>query len=309
MPPRQPTKGQNRGGKTTNKNFDWIASVSRSGGDDGEGDSLKNYDTQEKYKAWIDQKVLTYEGNQDELPPEKRQGIQEDLLRLLRKLREGVMASGREDSFATDVYEMSLFLAAAYGKTDQVTAVATHLLPTETIHSAASPTWKRPPPREFVILLILLHHIVIGLRSSASLRWVVLAISSPLLTSKVCRNNLDWLKNIILSLRAHNYQSFWKIASEDHIATVARASSPSGTPSQRELAAIHGELHKIRQYVQGTAWCVIRIAYREESEKWLSNTLRLGPLASTWLSERQRLCEASPTDGKTSRWTIYKPKA
>ncbi|CAG7846797.1 SubName: Full=Uncharacterized protein {ECO:0000313/EMBL:CCA70647.1} [Serendipita indica DSM 11827] len=266
MPPRQPTKGQNRGGKTTNKNFDWIASV------------------------------LTYEGNQDELPPEKRQGIQEDLLRLLRKLREGVMASGREDSFATDVtvYEMSLFLAAAYGKTDQVTAVATHLLPTETIHSAASPTWKRPPPREFVILLILLHHIVIGLRSSASLRWVVLAISSPLLTSKVCRNNLDWLKNIILSLRAHNYQSFWKIASEDHIATVARASSPSGTPSQRELAAIHGELHKIRQ---------------EESEKWLSNTLRLGPLASTWLSERQRLCEASPTDGKTSRWTIYKPKA
>lgn len=75
-----------------------LASVSRSGGDGAEGDALKDYATQERFRRYIDEKIHEYHKDASDADT----GNLQNVVRLFRKLREGVVASGRLDAFAIE---------------------------------------------------------------------------------------------------------------------------------------------------------------------------------------------------------------
>lgn len=137
--------------------MEMMQSVSRSGGDGAEGDALKNWRTQEKYRQYIAEKVEShyrkYGTPLHTLPilpagsaigkderKENRKGKElarageelesfGSLVLLFRKLREGVVASGRIDSFAIEVFESSARFAILSNNRPQLLSALSGLVP------------------------------------------------------------------------------------------------------------------------------------------------------------------------------------
>ncbi|KAI5981716.1 hypothetical protein EDD15DRAFT_2331110 [Pisolithus albus] len=101
--------------------LDYIPSVSRSSGIDKDGDSLKDFRMQERYWEFIDGKLAAFWDEylnqpvcQSESAKRKRVESQTNVLILFRKLREGLISSGRSDQFSLQVYETSLYLSIMF---------------------------------------------------------------------------------------------------------------------------------------------------------------------------------------------------
>lgn len=101
--------------------LEYIPSVSRSNGIDKDGDSLKDFRMQEAYWEFIDGKLtavweeyLNQPVCQNESAKRKRVENQTNVLILFRKLREGLISSGRSDQFSLQVYETSLYLSIMF---------------------------------------------------------------------------------------------------------------------------------------------------------------------------------------------------
>ncbi|ORX35285.1 hypothetical protein BD324DRAFT_652422 [Kockovaella imperatae] len=112
-PMRSSTPGRSGGSEGMNE-MEMMQSVSRSGGDGAEGDALKDWTTQERYRAYIDERIAKHHAvfsTQPHSIPSKDSADElqslKSIVLLLRKLREGVVASHRIDEFALEVFETS----------------------------------------------------------------------------------------------------------------------------------------------------------------------------------------------------------
>ncbi|EJF63242.1 hypothetical protein DICSQDRAFT_145501 [Dichomitus squalens LYAD-421 SS1] len=117
-----------------------IASVSRSSGLEKDGDALRDARVQEEYRTFIQGKLDDYWkryplssyadlGSEDADAARSRKENQENLLILLRKLREGLLSIKRKDAFALEVYETSLYLAVLFKSPVQTTSALSHIFP------------------------------------------------------------------------------------------------------------------------------------------------------------------------------------
>ncbi|RPD77598.1 hypothetical protein L226DRAFT_532370 [Lentinus tigrinus ALCF2SS1-7] len=124
-----------------------IASVSRSSGLEKDGDALRDPKIQEEYRAFIQGKVDEYwkkyplrshreradaeedAGAADADARRNRKEMEDNLLIVFRKLREGVLSTQRRDAFALEVYETSLHLSVLFNSPVQTTSTLSHLFP------------------------------------------------------------------------------------------------------------------------------------------------------------------------------------
>ncbi|WWC88053.1 uncharacterized protein L201_002956 [Kwoniella dendrophila CBS 6074] len=116
--------------------FELIQSVSRSGGDGAEGDALKDWEIQNKYRAFIEKKVdkhyRTFKTARHKLPLKDAKDEVESLgslVLLFRKLREGVVASSRIDEFAIEVFESSAQFSILANNKPQLISSLSGLVP------------------------------------------------------------------------------------------------------------------------------------------------------------------------------------
>ncbi|WVQ78895.1 hypothetical protein IAT38_000986 [Cryptococcus sp. DSM 104549] len=123
--------------------MEMMQSVSRSGGDGAEGDALKSWETQERYRAYIDQRVdahyTKFSTPRHTVPSIKGKakaamGDEEmeslgSIVLLFRKLREGVVASSRIGQFAIDVFESSARFAILAQNRPQLLSALSGLVP------------------------------------------------------------------------------------------------------------------------------------------------------------------------------------
>ncbi|KAG8834637.1 hypothetical protein FRC17_007939 [Serendipita sp. 399] len=312
MPPKQKRTAQRQSqlqGSETHR-FEYISSISRSGGgDDLDGDSLKNYETQEKYRAWIDEKLLKVEAANNKLGEEREKLAKEDLVRLFRKLREGVIAAKRHDEFATEVYETSLLLAAAYGAMDQVTALAAQILmlnDAEDVTVVALQSFL--VKNEITLLLALLHQVVVGMRHPptflSALKIIIQRPPSLVLSS----DRTNWLRSLVIDVKTQNYHSIRRLTSQSRLTALIQDCLSPGNHGKRQEAAITQEVTRLQHCIRDATWGVVRHAYRDETEDWLAITLQLSSNPGGWLQQKQQIQEALCSDDKPARWKLYKPR-
>ncbi|KAI0754748.1 hypothetical protein C8Q80DRAFT_1140737 [Daedaleopsis nitida] len=137
QPQPQPQHRVYQSGK---RHMELIASVSRSSGLEKDGDALRDPNVQEEYRAFIQGKVDEYwkrypwrypRDTSDEAPDARRnrKEMEENLMILFRKLREGLLSVQRRDVFALEVYETSLYLSVLFKSPVQTTSTLSHLFP------------------------------------------------------------------------------------------------------------------------------------------------------------------------------------
>ncbi|CCO32717.1 hypothetical protein BN14_06780 [Rhizoctonia solani AG-1 IB] len=93
----------NRGIKNNDRGgLEWLPSVSRSSGLEPNGDALRSFETQQEYWEFITEKIMNLElpGRYVPKSPSERQEKESNAMILLRKLREGFVATDRRDDFA-----------------------------------------------------------------------------------------------------------------------------------------------------------------------------------------------------------------
>jgi hypothetical protein len=201
-----------------------------------------------------------------------------------------------------------LFLSAAYGIPEQVTAVAAQILPPPMLKPDYEASSSDRVPREITLFLILIHHLFLGTRSTSSLQWIVAAIAHPTVSRNISSERLHWLKQVRLAWRFGNYYAIWNLTSTKRLKDLLHNILSSGVKGMREKTAITAEIEAFRRHMRDNAWTVMRAAYREESESWLLRSLSLPREDAGWISEKQKLQEALLVAGEPPRWKIYKPK-
>ncbi|WVQ93644.1 hypothetical protein IAU59_000720 [Kwoniella sp. CBS 9459] len=118
------------------RDMEMLQSVSRSGGDGAEGDALKDWTTQKQYREYIDERIaahyISFSTPRHVRPAKDSTEENESLgsiVLLFRKLREGVVASGRIDRFAIEVFESSVQFAILAGNRPQLISSLSGLVP------------------------------------------------------------------------------------------------------------------------------------------------------------------------------------
>ncbi|KAG6853931.1 hypothetical protein C0991_012423 [Blastosporella zonata] len=206
------------------RQMELIASVSRSSGLEKDGDTLKDFKVQEEYRTFLQGKVgMPYDRfstglislvqlddvlekhprrpTETEQEATSRVNAQENVLILFRKLREGISSSWRNDTFALEVYETSLYLAAVFESPKQTTAVIPHLLPS--LYLTSSPPHKN---RLITVLISLLHHLAITYPSQGTFRQFFDLIPTDFLPKSSAAHK--WIRTLAKSLRTQNYATF-----------------------------------------------------------------------------------------------------
>ncbi|TYJ55569.1 hypothetical protein B9479_003719 [Cryptococcus floricola] len=116
--------------KEEGREMEMVQSVSRSGGDGAQGDALKDWGTQDRYRAYISTRVDAhydkYATPRDQAPSKKGKEIAGEGE---GKLREGVVASGRIDDFAIEVFESSAKFALLAQNKAQLLSSLSGLVP------------------------------------------------------------------------------------------------------------------------------------------------------------------------------------
>ncbi|KAJ3986838.1 hypothetical protein F5890DRAFT_1551900 [Lentinula detonsa] len=324
---------QGRGASTRNtgnRRLETIASVSRSSGVEKGGDALKDFRTQEEYRDFIQEKLDLFWKRSD-LTEQQNREIQENLLILFRKLREGIVASQRNDAFMNEVYETSLCLATLSDNSRQLDSILSYFLQ----HS--SETNDKISPQQscslYAIIIALLNQLVLSYPSQTSYRKSIQSIPSSLLqpSSKSHR----WITNLSLSLWSNNFCRFDKLTRQPFLDSVFSELLPdllsaeftslsiSSRPikADRDLVrnAFHHAVDRLRVRVRNSAWTIIRSSYRElscnaesETREWLIRSLALdaSPQDScsldTWLAEKRVAGHIRPKEGIDGRWIIHR---
>ncbi|KAF8158061.1 hypothetical protein B0H34DRAFT_655909 [Crassisporium funariophilum] len=313
-----------------------MASVSRSSGLEKDGDDLKNYKIQEEYRNFIQEKLDTvfarHTERVHETEAEKRQRIdaQENLLILFRKLREGIYSSGRNDEFAMEAYETSLYLSVIFESPKQTASIIPHLL---TLTHTSTSSSSAPSPSKYSVLVSLLHHLATSYPSQSTYNQQLDSLPSTLLPRRSIA--AVWLASLAKSLRTRNYASFealsrkksvLEVVQESHAdKSVSETSEPTGTGTQQSnLAsrALSCLIASLRRKSGDTAWVIIRSAYREiacdqaakETRNWLTRSLSLDSVVAEelslkvddWLEQKASLGHVRRKEGVEGRWIICK---
>ncbi|KAI5827635.1 hypothetical protein K523DRAFT_373919 [Schizophyllum commune Tattone D] len=290
-----------------------IASVSRSSGLERGGDDLKDSAIQEEYRAFIQEKlddapdIWQTRGVNDlsKEEAERRAETRDNILILLRKLREGISASKRIDAFAVEAYETSLFLAVISGNHRRISPVVSQITP-ELYEGIEGPH----PNAPLAFTIALLYHLAASFPSQMMYQqqMALFQQGSPSLLPPDS-SEYTWIRALAASLRQMNVARFSGLAQPSAIpisepgelahaldnlslgerTTSAALQSPTAAPrdttiprSSRALAgdALQAALDMLREKVREHAWDVLRAAYKELSSTadgapWLARSLVL----------------------------------
>jgi len=305
-----------------------IASVSRSSGMEKDGDALKDYKTQEEYRAFIQDKLDSFWRMHSTI---SRKEKQENILILFRKLREGLVSSERKDQFAVEAYETSLFLAILFDSPRQTTTILSHLIPD--LYSTISTSL-----RDLTTLISLVHHLAAAYPSQSTFRQHLHSLPPSLRfpDSESCA----WITSLASSLRSLNYSKFEELtrpSSFSHLLIVSNELGPktsSKTTPSESFDSVHSSanlanralqtlVEALRTTAREKTWHIIRSAYRElachpesgATRDWLERSLALPSIVPTgkainlddWLEKKCGEGQIRKKDGTTEgRWIICK---
>ncbi|OBZ68833.1 hypothetical protein A0H81_11207 [Grifola frondosa] len=260
------------------RHMELIASVSRSSGLEKGGDALRDFKVQEEYRLFVQSKL---DGYWKRYPPRSavddlkhKEETEANLLILFRKLREGILSTQRKDSFATEVYETSLYLSILFRSPSQTTSILSYLLPnlylaSKPSKSGAATFVPLSPNALSTSLLSLLNHLICAYPSQSTfyaqlqdLPPVLLPCSSAHKSDTFSVNSRSyadpqlavaahvWIRELARCLRGRNYAQldilscreafvqFVPSTSSDlkHSGATANHSKHSGSPSTSSQA-------------------------------------------------------------------------
>ncbi|VDB91848.1 unnamed protein product [Peniophora sp. CBMAI 1063] len=313
--------GSHRGGsRGTSSNahgrrdFEYIASVSRSSGLDKDGDALKDPVVQVEYRAFIQGKLDTYwerfpvgqRGSDTEIENHRKE-VEGNILIQLRKLREGISATKRADEFAVEVYETSLYLSLIFRSTANLASIYSHLLHCLLVRSANTP--------------IIWTYVLVQLRAlvdrGASQKHFYQARTELLKDCKPDDALESWILGLAHSLH-RNEGSRFEVLSRTRTALEVLPQRPPPPDSGPDLAvaALEGLLNDLREHARRSAWAVFRKSYREfgpSSRPWIGRLLLFDidlPAGSdaldAWLSQCEKQGEIAPKAAVEGHWLIVK---
>ncbi|PFH49947.1 hypothetical protein AMATHDRAFT_146437 [Amanita thiersii Skay4041] len=323
---RQHNAGNQRQGPPP-RQMELLASVSRSSGLEKDGDTLKNPKVQQEYRGFIQEKagriffdICKPSDIITEVEKNHRIEAQENVLILLRKLREGISSSNRRDHFAIEVYETSLFLSSIFASPRHASAIIPYLVP-ELYLSCPSPHPNVMP----AILVSLAHHLLVSYPSQGPFQQQLDSIPTSVFPkTSVARL---WIASLSASVRTRDYAKFEKLSRQTsilHALGLPENSLPqsgSGQKSDLGLLAICASIDALRHRTRETTWSVMRSAYRElacqsesQTRSWLERSLCLQSNLSSqstmalddWLQQQSELGTVRPKEGVEGRWIVCK---
>ncbi|KAF9483424.1 hypothetical protein BDN70DRAFT_873933 [Pholiota conissans] len=328
------------GTPTSHRRMDLMASVSRSSGLEKDGDDLKNFGVQEEYREFIREKtsevVEMFTRRTTETADQRRQRIdkQENLLILFRKLREGVSSSSRQDDFALEVYQTSLYYSIIFESPKQTTSIHLHLLPARSSKDLKSNEIIWPSPSICSILGSLLHHLVAFYPSQSAYHQYLASVPERLLPRN--SNVSTWLLSLTKSLRRRDYARFAILSQTSNIIglldssrdrTMGDENPPARSSMRYEVdglatSAVLFLVDALRKKASDTSWRILRSAYRElwcdqaypETKTWLKRNLTLESInpnhtqfnIEPWFEEKLSLGEIRKKEGTEGRWIVCK---
>ncbi|KAF8602314.1 hypothetical protein BDV93DRAFT_545336 [Ceratobasidium sp. AG-I] len=294
---RTPASGNdNRSVKPDDRSaLQWLPSVSRSSGLEPNGDALRSFKTQGEYWEFIVEKILNLElpHRLESKSITERQEKEGNAMILLRKLREGFVATKRRDAFAIQVVERSTYLALLYNSPVNVASSFSYLLDTYPPPpiTKSEPTSKKSTNEHAIGLLHYLHTLIDEYPSQRTSHRLLFRPRSDTPTC-LPRGCAEWLLacEVASALRRSNWWTLDRITSPEVVRDrlngkpwVSRQKSEddrASTQDQNEVfcglpqrALVH-LLQELRVKVRSSAWPVLRSAYREVLDgPWLERSL------------------------------------
>ncbi|GBE83063.1 hypothetical protein BKA93DRAFT_725687 [Sparassis latifolia] len=301
---------QHRAFQPGKRHMDLLPSISRSSGLDKDGDALTDFTVQEEYREYIQGKLEEYWRRRGAPDAEKgRQDVEQNLLILFRKLREGVLSSNRSDEFALKVYETSVHLSILFHSPGQTTSTLSHLLPELYLRVFPSP----PPfadsghPAFPTTILALLHNLISGYPSQS--RYHELLHSLPRTFLPRDSDAYRWMDDLTRTLRRRNYarlerltqrDAFASFAAPDKVTSSGHAGKDGSTADADNRAkSLHLEalctlVDAVRAKARETAWRILRGAYRELTCPLPGRTAEVPLTTSEWLARSLTLRSVLP---------------
>ncbi|KXN81751.1 hypothetical protein AN958_03768 [Leucoagaricus sp. SymC.cos] len=321
------------------RHMELMPSVSRSGGLDRDGDSLKDHEVQEEYRTFIEEKLEKVlkrrEQFESETEDERRHRIeeQENVLILFRKLREGISSSGRNGSFSVEVYERSLYLSTLFSSQKHTTSVIHSLL--NDLYPKAYPlktpdSTSTPPTciyhRHMSFLISFTNHLVSQYPSQSLYHQQNASLPSK---DWIPDTSHIWLKNLTHSLRSGNYYQLHKITRQNRVEQLSRppkssdfltteASVQSPLHDQLAVRAFITSIDELKSKARASTWTIMKSAYRElwleetyDTRSWLARSLVFDSLDTSeqlnwWLEDVERSNGIKKKEGTDGRWIVAK---
>ncbi|KIY46681.1 hypothetical protein FISHEDRAFT_46802, partial [Fistulina hepatica ATCC 64428] len=282
---------------------------------------LKDHGFQEDYRKFVQGKVCVF-GSPIRV-----------LVSTVGKLREGVYASRRVDSFTLEVYETSLALAVISGSSRQIDPILSNLIPELYLKIPAA------SPPMLLLLVALLYTLMAAYPSQRAYHDLLQKIPDSVFPRR--SPAYHWIQNLSSCLRSQNYARLATLTRPDALAALGVASTREdlvqafeslsldtpGTASSLSIEqlsneALLGLLDKLRAKVRQAAWAVVRSAYREiscrvdlDTWRWLSRSLFLSSDADAvmkrsvvlqWLEDHAKMSEVQRKEDGAERWIVYK---
>ncbi|KAJ7778377.1 hypothetical protein B0H16DRAFT_1503302 [Mycena metata] len=306
------------------RKMELIASVSRSGGLEKDGDALKDFEVQVEYRDFIQGKLddlwKKYPRHNAESETESRQRIdaQENVLILFRKLREGIISSKRIGTFTLEVYETSLYLAILFNSPRHIGPVVPALmsyfnLPSTEPHNHCART----------VVISLLYRLVAAYPSQREFHSNLGSIPKAFFPDD--SGARLWITSLARCIRVRNYVQINKLtelsalpADDDVLPTEGNRNSDLSRKTLYHLVDM------LRSKTREMAWSIMRTAYREfscqmepklDTRGWLEHSLGLlsdipGGYSinlDDWLDRECTLGHVRRKEGIEGRWIVCKP--
>ncbi|KAG8691817.1 hypothetical protein FRC11_008441 [Ceratobasidium sp. 423] len=250
----------------------------------------------------------------------ERQEKESNAMILLRKLREGFVATDRRDSFAIQVVEKSAYISILYSSPVNIASSFAYLLDA---YAVKPETGKTPNLNKAVIgLLHFLQTLVDEFPSQRVSHRFILGSDAQ---SCLPRNSAEWsfAADVASALRRNNWWALEKLTSPKTVdgrlkgETWTKPTSDSNESnlesesvfSRLPSRALTHLLDQLRTKVRNSAWPVLRSAYREVVKApWLERSLLLpnegiGEFMRTAVEKSEAVAKEAATDV----WILRRP--
>ncbi|KAL5482771.1 hypothetical protein ACEPAI_9366 [Sanghuangporus weigelae] len=302
--------------------------ANRSGGDNAEGDRLKNKDVQEQYWKLVSERI---ESHWKEFPSRSDKSSSQteresNILLFLRKLREGILSSHRKDRFALDVYETSFYLAIIFNSPVQAASSLAHL---PDIISALPPNpcgaGEFDQSRvEALVVTSSFFRLTEMFPSQMMFHRQMKFLKSLCCVEDKHNVALNWVSSIRFSINCRNYTKFATLTCEEQVKTIIRgirylaAIKESDDTKRQQYAriALFSAVDELRRRLRSVAWAILRSAYREyalgsdaDTASWLAKSLFLTSSdkdidVEDWLEQCEKDGHVVKKEGLQGRWII-----
>ncbi|KLO18567.1 hypothetical protein SCHPADRAFT_113593 [Schizopora paradoxa] len=261
------------------RSLEYLPSISRSGGQGGHGDTLKQSSVQDAYWETIQSKLADHWKRQYQIKDSLRKENESNLLLHLRKLREGIISSKREDTFALAVYELSFYLAILFDSPAQISASQSHFTQLfETLRQPSDFSSTSSLHRKATAFLVTssLLNLTEGYPSQ-KLYYRDLEDFKNLPQSPNDKSDVDcqaWIRSLRSSLNMRNYVQSQHLTSFRRVNSIVDRLIPSESQSEASInntaplddllgKVIFRLIDSLREKLRESAWQVLRAAYRE----------------------------------------------